>query len=218
VVFKRRDRRPWWRALLEVIWPRGGWARAAQYVQHRLRRLPDPPERIARGIGAGVFASFTPFFGLHFLCAALVATVLRGNIIASLLATFVGNPFTYVPIAATSLWFGHLILGHAPSERDIGQELADAWRDVWHNVWAIFTPERMQWDGLLVFYQETFLPFMVGAIVPGILAASIAYYLSVPILRAYQKRRKGLIKAKLEEIKAKAKAAATKSKAEHLGE
>ena len=71
MVFKRRDRRPIHRVVRELLWPRGGWARAARYVRHRLHRLPDPPERIARGIFAGVFTTFTPFYGFHFFTGFL---------------------------------------------------------------------------------------------------------------------------------------------------
>src|SRR6056297_4272605 len=99
LVFKRRDRRSILATLFEALWPRGGWARAARYVQHRLNRLPDPPERIARGIFAGVLTTFTPFYGLHFVTAAILAWVMRGNILAALLSTFFGNPLTYVPIS-----------------------------------------------------------------------------------------------------------------------
>ncbi len=60
-MFRRRDRRPIWQAVVQFMWPRGGWARAFHYVKHRVRRLPDSPERIARGIWAGVFTTFTPF-------------------------------------------------------------------------------------------------------------------------------------------------------------
>jgi uncharacterized protein (DUF2062 family) len=73
VVFKRRDQRGWIQVIAQFLWPRGGWARAFQYVQHRLRRLPGTPEQIARGIFAGAVTVFTPFFGLHFVVAALLA-------------------------------------------------------------------------------------------------------------------------------------------------
>ncbi|MFV0473483.1 MAG: DUF2062 domain-containing protein, partial [Pikeienuella sp.] len=73
MVFKRRDRRSWLRIVGESFWPRGGWGRAALYVQHRIRRLPDKPQRIARGISCGVFVSFTPLYGLHFIAAFFVA-------------------------------------------------------------------------------------------------------------------------------------------------
>ena len=106
LVFKRREKRGLPRALWEWIYPKGGWARAYSYIKHRLRRLPGTPEEIARGVAIGVFTSFTPFFGLHFFVAWVLALVLRANVLASLLGTFFGNPLTYIPIGATALGFG----------------------------------------------------------------------------------------------------------------
>ena len=111
MVFKRRDPRSYLRMIAEVFWPRGGWTRAFHYVKHRIRRLPDDPHRIARGVGAGVFVSFTPFFGLHFITAALSAKIVRGNILASLLGTFFGNPITFPIIAFFSMKLGKWMLG-----------------------------------------------------------------------------------------------------------
>jgi len=129
LVFKRRDRKPVFRALWELLWPKGGWARAAQYVRHRLSRLPDPPERIARGIWAGVFTTFTPFYGFHFFIAAFIAFVMRGNILAALLSTFFGNPLTYVPIGVVALTMGHWLLGSEMQldvESSLGEKFAHA--------------------------------------------------------------------------------------------
>ena len=112
MVFKRRDRRAVINIMRDLLWPKGGWSRAFQYVKHRVRRLPDTPERIARGIWVGVFTTFTPFYGLHFVAAILLARVFNGNALAALLATFFGNPLTYIPIGLVSLQTGHFILGH----------------------------------------------------------------------------------------------------------
>lgn len=207
MVFKRRDRKPLFRGVLEFIWPRGGWARAFHYVKHRVRRLPDSPERIARGIWAGVFTTFTPFYGLHFFIAAFLAAVMRGNILASLMATFFGNPLTYVPIGIISLrtGYGILDLQFDPEQGGrIFEQFALASSDLWHNLMTPFTGEVQHWSYLADFYDRVFFPYMVGGIIPGVVAASVAYYLSVPLIRAYQKRRKGVIKAKLAALKAKA--------------
>ena len=83
LIFKRRDPKTYLRAMAELLWPRGGWARAFHYVKHRVRRLPDSPERIARGIWAGVFVTFTPFYGFHFFVAVLLARLMQGNILAA---------------------------------------------------------------------------------------------------------------------------------------
>lgn len=207
MVFKRRDRRPVWKVVADFFYPRGGWVRAFEYVKHRVRRLPDTPEKISRGIWAGVFVAFTPFYGLHFIFAALLARMMRGNILASLLATFFGNPLTYLPIAATSLWFGHTILGTRPTdgiERSLGNKFAGAWADLWHNLKSVFTDDRMEWAGLARFYDQVFLPYLVGGLIPGVVAASVMYGLSVPVIRAYQNRRRNKLQAKLAQLRGEA--------------
>lgn len=211
MIFKRRDPKPTLRALAEFLWPRGGWARAFQYVKHRMRRLPDSPERIARGIWAGVFTAFTPFYGLHFVVAALLARAMKGNILAALMGTFFGNPLTYVPIGIAALQSGHWILGtdlEHNAHISFGRKFADAGADLGHNFQAIFTDQVMDWHGLIIFADEIFYPYLIGGIIPGIICGSISYYLMVPILRAYQKRRKGIIKAKFEALRRKAAAKA----------
>lgn len=211
MVFRRRDRRSVLRAIADFLYPRGGWARAFLYIKHRVRRLPDTPERIARGIWAGVFTTFTPFYGLHFIVAAVVAKAMRGNIFAALMATFFGNPLTYVPIGVVSLKTGHTLLGtdfDPGVRRSLAGKFVDAGDDLKHNFLALFTDRQADWHGLSVFFDEVFFPYLVGGLIPGALAGTIAYILSVPVIRAYKKRRKGAIKAKFEAIRKKAEAQA----------
>jgi len=218
VVFKRRDRRSWGRVAFETVWPRGGWGRAAQYVQHRLRRLPDSPQRIARGIWSGVFISFTPLYGLHFLVSATLAWLIRGNVVAALLATFFGNPISFPIIAAISLRLGNLMLYgefSAAGEGRLGEKFSGAFEDLWHNTVAIFTPEVAHWDGLSDFYWDVFLPFTIGGLIPGAITATVIYSISLPVITAYQNRRRGRIQAKLAEIsKARATAKGKNSQVE----
>ncbi|MCE8545188.1 DUF2062 domain-containing protein [Ruegeria pomeroyi] len=209
MVFKRRDRRSPLQVLWELIWPRGGWTRAFHYVKHRVRRLPDRPERIARGIGAGVFASFTPFYGIHFVIAAILARLINGNILAGLSGTFFGNPLTYVPIGVISLQTGHFLLGtefQEGAEQGLMRKFAGAAGELKDNFLALFTDRDADWHALELFYDEVFFPYMIGGIVPGIVAGVVCYYLSLPVISTYQKRRRSKIKAKFEAIKKKAQA------------
>lgn len=194
-----------------MVYPPGGWARAFQYVKHRVRRLPDRPERIARGIWAGVFAAFTPFFGLHFIIAAIIARVMNGNLLAALTGTFIGNPLTYVPIGVISLETGYFLLGtrlRDDTGRSFAGKFVDAWYDLYHNFFALFTDATADWDGLVAFYHEIFFPYLVGGILPGVVTATVCYYLSVPVIRAYQKRRAIRIRKKFDQIKEKSAAGA----------
>lgn len=184
----------------EFFYPRGGWYRAARYVIHRLRRLPDPAHRISRGIAAGVFTSFTPFFGLHFLTAALLALALRGNILAALLATFVGNPLTFPVIAEVSISLGDILLGHPTSIHlpEVFQAFGGATKDLGANFLAMFTADIADWSRVDRFFHRVFLPYMVGGFAPGIVAGLVGYFLSNPLIHAYQRRRIKKLKARYE--------------------
>ncbi len=190
MVFKRRTRRSYFRIVVETFYPRGGWRRASQYVVYRLRRLPDPAHKISRGIAAGVFTSFTPFFGFHFIVSAIIAWALRGNILASLLATFFGNPLTFPIIAAVSMEIGAWMLGSPPVPLNrVGGAFSQAFNELWNNMTAIFTDDVAHWDRLDAFFDVIFLPYLVGGIIPGMLAGIAAYYLSYPLIVTYQKAR-----------------------------
>lgn len=219
MVFKRRDRRPIWKIAADFFWPKRGWLRAFHYISHRLRRLPDPPHRIARGIFAGVFVTFSPFFGLHFFGAVFVAWLIRGNIVASLLATFFGNPLTFLPIGVISINTGYFLLGMRGPESPelyerLGHSFVDAWRSVKQNIWALFTDDRADWHSLQGFYDDIFFPYMVGGILPGLVFGLACYYVSLPLIQAYQNRRRGLLKAKWTALRALKEKAAPKADAD----
>ncbi|MDJ0628071.1 MAG: DUF2062 domain-containing protein [Rhodobacter sp.] len=200
MVFKRRTPRTWLQFIGAGFYPRGGWRRAVEYVVHRLRRLPDPPHKIARGVAAGVFVCFTPFFGFHFVLSAILAFIMQGNILASLLATFFGNPLTFPLIAALSLELGSWMLGvpgGVPLPEVFGA-FSQASVELWRNFTAIFTPEVAHWDSLRVFFWRVFWPYTVGGLVPGTFAGVAAYMLALPAVRAYQNRRVKKLKERFE--------------------
>lgn len=212
MVFKRRSPRSFLQWLKNMAYPDGGWQRAGSYVWHRLRRLPDTPERVAKGIAAGVMVSFLPLFGFHFLSAAALAWVLRGNILASLLGTFFGNPFTFPLIVVSSMETGSLILGrgHMVNPRRALDGFKHVWDEIWANLHAVFTPERANWDGTRAFLSDVFLPYMLGGMVVGSLVAVAAYFVSLPIIRAYRARRQRKLQKRFEKARSAAQRAGGK--------
>ena len=166
--FKRRKRAPFWSRVRETAYPRKGLWRPLGYVNKRMQRLPDTPERIALGIACGAFVSFTPLFFFHFVIAGALAWVLRGNVLAALLGTAVGNPVTFPFIAAAALNLGWWMLGIDPVEDASGFSVS----------WL--------WDNL----DLIFLPYLVGGVLPGLITAGACYRLSLPLVAAYQKRRR----------------------------
>ena len=69
--------------------------RASLFYFLKLVRVKDSQDKLAVGFACGSMVSFSPFIGFHFLLAVIFAYIFRGNIVASLIGTFVGNPFTF---------------------------------------------------------------------------------------------------------------------------
>ena len=186
--------------MIDSIYPRGGYLRAISYVIHRIRRLPDQPHRIARGIAMGIIVSFTPFFGFHFVIGAGLAWLIGGNMVAALLATFVGNPITFPFIMTLSVELGSRILGEHGGIplRDIVSSFGHASVELWSNLGAMFSDRTAHWESLILFFHRVFWPYFVGGLIPGIIAGLIGYYLSLPLITAYQKRRKKKIRERVD--------------------
>ena len=110
-MFGRRNPLPVHHRVWSVVWPKAGWRRASRYMAHRVRRLPGTPYRIAAGVASGAAVSFTPFIGLHFVAAALLALLLRGNVVASAIGTAVGNPWTFPFIWTWIYTLGQWLMG-----------------------------------------------------------------------------------------------------------
>ncbi|EKE44087.1 hypothetical protein OCGS_1603 [Oceaniovalibus guishaninsula JLT2003] len=190
-MFKRRTPRSYLATFGRWLWPRGGWPRAVLYMAYRLRRLPDPAHKIARGVAAGTFVSFTPFFGLHFLLAGGMAWAMGGNVVAALLGTFVGNPLTFPIIAGLSVRLGSWMMGlpHTMPLHETFAAFSKVSVEFWSNARALFTGDPVGWTQLDGFFTHVFLPYLVGGLIPGAIAAIVAYAVTRPVISAYQKAR-----------------------------
>lgn len=201
MVFKRRDREPFWNKVRQFFYPRKGWRRGFEYLGHRVKRLPDSPHKIALGLACGAFVSFSPLFGFHFFYAAILAWMLRGNVMASLIGTAVGNPLTFPFIAASTMGLGRWMLGRNDSDSSF-DEIVEAFgaffTGVWQSVRAWFGYGPTAMDRLVLFLDEIFLPYFLGGMLIGLVGALITYFVSRPLVAAYQARRRGrlMVRAK----------------------
>lgn len=174
MVFKRRDKLPFVDRVKEFFAPRKGWRRGIEYLSLRMQRLPDSADSIALGFACGVYASFTPFFGFHFVFAAALAWVLRANLYASAIGTFFGNPITFGFIMWICLTLGGWIMG-------IDHSLADHLKSLGFLDQVIL---------LLQNIPTLVVPYFVGGLAPGIVCAVASFMIIRPAVRAYQKRRR----------------------------
>jgi hypothetical protein len=111
MLFRRRQPAALSNRLRVALWPRHSWSRSARYFAKRVLRLSGSPHAVAAGVAAGVFASFTPFLGFHFIIGIAIAFLIGGNFLAAALGTAFGNPITFPIIWATTYKVGGLILG-----------------------------------------------------------------------------------------------------------
>ncbi|MCI4664667.1 MAG: DUF2062 domain-containing protein [Neomegalonema sp.] len=187
MIFKRRDPRSWGGWAKDLVAPRKGWRRGFRYIGRRVQRLPDTPHRIALGFACGAMASFTPFFTLHAFVAALLAYMARGNVIAGVFGTVVGNPLTGVPIAAVSLQTGNWLLGRTGGVNTFDPTDVNA---LWTQVTE--TP--------LVFLESVFTPYLIGGILPGLVCATAFYVILRPLIAGFQDRRRDVLAARAQEL------------------
>lgn len=187
----RRKPRSYARIASDMVYPPGGWWRAMLYTLHRLRRLPDRPHRIARGVAAGVFVSFTPLFGFHLFVSMALAWAMGGNVLASVIGSLFGNPLTLPFIAAVSMGLGRWMLG---IEGHLGpvailDSFTAAGRQLLQNMMALLHGRESEWDRLEAFSHEILVPYLAGGLLPGLITALAFYYGTVPLVEAYHARR-----------------------------
>ena len=195
-MFKRRERRSIFRFFYEVVFSLKGITRAIEYVGIRLKRIPDTPHKISLGMSCGIFASFTPLFGLHFLIAGLLSYLLRANVLASLIGTFIGNPITFPIITVFNLKLGEWILGGNEYSSGDGGKIFEGFLDFIFLIYkSLFTEGSIGENSvprMNEFLYGVFIPYSLGGLILGISIAIISYFLLRPLVSTYQKKRDSL--------------------------
>lgn len=181
-MFLRRKSPGFWLRVRNLIWPKMGLSRAWRYVVHRMARLKASPHAIALGFAAGAFASFTPFVGLHFILAGLIAFALRSSILASAIGTVVGNPLTFPFIWLSTYNVGAALLGREAK----GEVLLD----------LPAVPESAVSAGMMEFAEKlfqriepVFLPMLIGGTLLGLACAAACYFIVRLSVERFKQRR-----------------------------
>lgn len=189
-MFRRRQPLPFFRWLRGLLWPRTGWRRFGVYYLKRLIRLSGTPHNIAAGVACGAAISFTPLVGLHIVLGAALALVVRGNFLAVVAGTLVGNPWTFPFIWVASYQVGQFLLGgHAVAAQSVTfGELAGYFADAGRQLTAIGPFAAMQ--HLASDLSVVVWPTLVGSVLLGIVAGLLIYIPLVRIIAAYQEARR----------------------------
>jgi uncharacterized protein len=134
---------------------------------HRIlgNRLFDPglwlPTRdtVALGVTVGTFVGFMPFFGLQIVVSLLLCFMLRVNVTAAVLATFISNPVTGPGILYAQYRIGKWLSSY---------------------IWNPLEPAELEkLTGVIKLWVVNGKPLMIGAVVTGVVASLVAYPLTL---------------------------------------
>lgn len=199
LMFQRREKPKLHQRARDFLWPSLGWRRSTRYLFHRVGRLPGSSYSIAAGFACGAAVSFTPFVGLHFVFGGLCAWVMRANIMAAIIGTAVGNPWTF-PFIWTLIYNLGVWMGAAN-----GVNVAEL---DFSAVFASSMDAMLTLD--LVYLFDTawpvLWPMFVGAIPCFLVVWTLFYFLLRPLIDNYQsKRRERVMRKIIEEKKRESK-------------
>ena len=140
--------------------------RASLFYFLKLVRVKDTQDKLAIGFACGSMVSFTPLIGFHFFLAVIFAYILRGNIVASLIGTFVGNPFTF-----PFIWIFIYKVGNIFFKND-------------QNVSIELTFQSLFDQG-----YDILMPMFIGSLIVSIPIWLISYYTVKFLILSFKKRK-----------------------------
>jgi hypothetical protein len=110
-MFKRKNKRGRLAATKEMLWPSMGWGRYLKFLMAKLKRISisSTTESVASGLSFGWFISFNPMLGTHTFWMLGLAWVFNANFLAMMIASLVGNIWTFPFLLWTSLQVGEFI-------------------------------------------------------------------------------------------------------------
>ena len=183
-MFKRRNPITPGQKILGFFWPSIGWRRASAYNLHRLARIPGSVYSIAGGFACGAAMSFTPFVGLHFILAAILAWTIRANILASAIGTAVGNPWTFPFIWTWLYQTGTWVISTEAPEGAKNPEFTE----IFGNMMEALLSMDVQY--LIETTAPVFWPMLVSSLPTGFVVWWVFYLPLKYTVRGYQGRRR----------------------------
>lgn len=178
MIFGRKNKPELSEKIRVFLWPRRSWVRSGKYFVKRILRLSGSPYMIAAGVAAGVFTSFTPFLGFHFIISWVIAFLIGGNLLAAALGTAIGNPITFPFIWGATYSVGSVITGQKIVHSEVGNLKASLLSESFSTIWP------------------TIKVMTVGAVPIGLAFALLFYFIVRKAALAYQHRRKAALARK----------------------
>jgi len=150
----------------------GLWARLKLHILH-----PElSPERVALSFALGFSICWNPLLGTHTgMVLGLCLLFRRLHRPMMFLAAFFNNPWTMVPIATASTYFGNLLLG-----RGLTIDLSQIhWKEIGLKSFV----SREGFEAMYGMIKPVLVPYLVGGGLLCILAIPVGYFAILAITR-----------------------------------
>jgi len=182
-MFQRRTPLTKSQSILYALWPQMGWWRLLKYYRACIVRMSSSAESIAVNLAGGSAMSFTPFFGIHVFSAMGFAWLIgvRMNLVAAMVGTFVGNPWTFPFLFTASYFMGSWVMDLFGFYQDTGLTInpdivEQQGENILSHIWQNFT--------------ELFVPTAIGGTIMAIISYPFYYLLYLYMVRGAQRARK----------------------------
>jgi len=136
-------------------------------IVNKLFKINDSPQRIALGVGLGVFSGLIP--GTGPVAALFLAFIFRANRAAALLGSLLTNTWLSLATFILAIKTGSLVLGLHWQE--VNQKMQGLTHDFG---WAKF---------FKLSFLDVLLPVVTGYLIIGLLLAAASYLLTLVIIR-----------------------------------
>lgn len=148
---------------------------AVRRALERLLHTHDTPRRTAAAFAAGVFWGYSPVLGLHTLLGLVTGFAFNLNRVAILLGVYSNLPWTLAPYYTLATLAGAAIIG-----ADVPPGILAQFRA------ALEGFSLQELGRVLRLLQPLFWSYVIGSTIGAILAAAVAYRLSLTFIVTYR--------------------------------
>ena len=137
----------------------------------KLMKSNSSTQEVADGLAIGVFIAFLPIMGIQMYVSLLLTRLFRKNSIVAMIAAWITNPFTAVPIYLFNFWIGAFFYENSINLNEIKTLLAN-----------------LTLKSLVAAGQDFLIPLWIGSLIIGIFMAFISQKLCLKYYSRIQKR------------------------------
>lgn len=138
-------------------------------IVNKLFKINDSPQRIALGVGLGVFSGLIP--GMGPVASLFLAFIFRANRAAALLGSLLTNTWISLVTFLLAVKAGSLVLGL--HWQDVNQRMEWLLHDF---SWAKF---------FNLSFVDVLLPIIIGYLIVGLVLAAASYLLTLAIIKKW---------------------------------